>query len=115
MIITSKGHVYKLKVHEKPDAAAPSKGKAIVNLVNIPKGEKFAGIVPVREFEEGKYVVMATRKGIVKKTELSEYANIRNNGIIAMGIDDDDELIAAEITDGKQKIFLATHEGMAIV
>ncbi|HKS42441.1 MAG TPA: DNA gyrase C-terminal beta-propeller domain-containing protein, partial [Blastocatellia bacterium] len=86
----------------------------IVNLVNIPKGEKFAGIVPVREFVEGQYVVMATRKGTIKKTELSAFANIRNNGIIAMGIDDDDELIAAEITDGKKKIFLATHEGMAI-
>jgi DNA gyrase subunit A len=114
MIFTSKGQVYRLKVHELPDAAAAGKGKAIVNLVNIPKGEKFAGIVPVREFVEGKYVVMATRKGTVKKTELSEFANIRNNGIIAMGIDDDDELIAAEITDGKKKIFLATHEGMAI-
>jgi DNA gyrase subunit A len=114
MIFTSKGQVYRLKVHELPDAAAAGKGKAIVNLVNIPKGEKFAGIVPVREFEEGEYVIMATRKGTVKKTELSEFANIRNNGIIAMGIDDDDELIAAEITDGKKKIFLATHEGMAI-
>jgi DNA gyrase subunit A len=114
MIFTSKGQVYRLKVHELPDAAAAGKGKAIVNLVNIPKGEKFAGIVPIREFEEGKYVIMATRKGTVKKTELSEFANIRNNGIIAMGIDDDDELIAAEVTDGKMKIFLATHEGMAI-
>ncbi len=114
MIFTSKGQVYRLKVHELPDAAAAGKGKAIVNLVNIPKGEKFAGIVPVREFVEGQYVVMATRKGTIKKTELSAFANIRNNGIIAMGIDDDDELIAAEITDGKKKIFLATHEGMAI-
>lgn len=114
MIFTSKGQVYRLKVHELPDAAAAGKGKAIVNLVNIPKGEKFAGIVPVREFVEGQYVVMATRKGTIKKTELSAFANIRNNGIIAMGIDDDDELIAAEITDGQKKIFLATHEGMAI-
>ena len=114
MIFTSKGQVYRLKVHELPDAAAAGKGKAIVNLVNIPKGEKFAGIVPVREFVEGKFVVMATRKGTIKKTELSEFANIRNNGIIAMGIDEDDELIAAEITDGNKKIFLATHEGMAI-
>ncbi|MGA9769206.1 MAG: DNA gyrase subunit A [Blastocatellia bacterium] len=114
MIFTSNGQVYRLKVHELPDAAAAGKGKAIVNLVNIPKGEKFAGIVPVREFVEGQYVVMATRKGTIKKTELSAFANIRNNGIIAMGIDDDDELIAAEITDGKKKIFLATHEGMAI-
>ncbi|HJZ66693.1 MAG TPA: DNA gyrase subunit A, partial [Blastocatellia bacterium] len=114
MIFTSNGQVYRLKVHEIPDAAAAGRGKAIVNLVNIPHGEKFAGIVPVREFEEGKYVVMATRKGTIKKTELSEFANIRSGGIIAMGIDEGDELIAAEITDGKKKIFLATHEGMAI-
>jgi DNA gyrase subunit A len=114
MIFTSKGQVYRLKVHEIPDAAAAGRGKAIVNLVNIPHSEKFAGIVPVRDFEEGKYVIMATRKGVVKKTDLSDFANIRSGGIIAMGIEDDDELIAAEITDGKKKIFLATHEGMAI-
>lgn len=114
MIFTSNGQVYRLKVHEIPDAAAAGRGKAIVNLVNIPHGEKFAGIVPVREFEEGKFVVMATRKGTIKKTELSRFANIRSGGIIAMGIDEGDELIAAEITDGNKKIFLATHEGMAI-
>jgi DNA gyrase subunit A len=114
MIFTDRGQVYKLKVHEIPDAAAAGRGKAIVNLLNIPKEEKFAAIVPVREFVEGRYVVMATRKGTIKKTELSEFANIRAGGIIAMGIEDDDELIAAELTDGKMKIFLATHEGMAI-
>jgi DNA gyrase subunit A len=114
MIFTSNGQVYRIKVHEIPDAAAAGRGKAIVNLVNIPPGEKFAGIVPVRDFEEGKFVVMATRKGTIKKTELSRFANIRTGGIIAMGIDEGDELIAAEITDGKKKIFLATHEGMAI-
>ena len=114
MIFTSNGQVYRLKVHEIPDAGAAARGKAIVNLVNIPSGEKFAGIATVRDFEEGKYVVMATRKGTIKKTELSRFANIRVGGIIAMGIDEDDELIAAEITDGNKKIFLATHEGMAV-
>src|SRR5215813_10030020 len=114
MIFTSNGQVYRLKVHEIPDAGAAGRGKAIVNLVNIPPGEKFAGIVPVREFSEGKFVIMATRKGTIKKTELSDFANIRAGGIIAMGIDEGDELIAAEITDGEKKIFLATHEGMAI-
>jgi DNA gyrase subunit A len=114
MIFTSNGQVYRLKVHEIPDAAAAGRGKAIVNLVNLSKDEKVAGILPVRAFEEGKYVVMLTRKGTIKKTDLSEFANIRNNGIIAMGVDDDDELIAAELTDGKMKIFLATHDGMAI-
>ncbi|MEK6323738.1 MAG: DNA gyrase subunit A [Acidobacteriota bacterium] len=114
MIFTSNGQVYRIKVHEIPDAAAAGRGKAIVNLVNIPHGEKFAGIATVRDFEEGRYVIMATRKGVIKKTELSDFANIRTGGIIAMGIEGDDELIAAEITDGQKKIFLATHQGMAI-
>src|SRR5262249_10896502 len=114
MIFTNKGKVHRLKVHEIPDAAAAGKGKAIVNLVNIPKEEKFAGILAVRDFEEGKFVVMVTRKGTIKKTELSEFANIRGSGIIAMGVDDDDELLAVELTDGNKKIFIATHEGMAI-
>ena len=114
MIFTNKGKVHRLKVHEIPDAAAAGKGKAIVNLVNIPKEEKFAGILAVREFEEGKFVVMVTRKGTIKKTELSEFANIRGSGIIAMGVDDDDELLAVELTDGTKKIFIATREGMAI-
>ncbi len=114
MIFTNNGQVYKLKVHEIPDAAAAGKGKAIVNLLNMPKEEKVAGIIPVRAFEEGKYVLMATRKGTIKKTALSEFANIRPSGINAMGIDDGDELIAVELTDGQKKVFLATHEGMAI-
>ncbi len=114
MIFTNKGKVHRLKVHEIPDAAAAGRGKAIVNLVNIPKEEKFAGILAVRDFEEGQFVVMVTRKGTIKKTELSEFANIRGSGIIAMGVDDDDELLAVELTDGTKKIFIATHEGMAI-
>jgi DNA gyrase subunit A len=114
MIFSDKGKVYKLKVHEIPDAAAAGRGKAIVNLVNIPPEEKFAAILAVRDFEEGKYVVMTTRQGTIKKTEISEFANIRHNGIIAMGVDESDELIAAQVTDGKKKIFLATREGMAI-
>jgi DNA gyrase subunit A len=114
MIFSDKGKVYKLKVHEIPDAAAAGRGKAIVNLVNIPPEEKFAAILAVRDFEEGKYVVMTTRQGTIKKTEISEFANIRHNGVIAMGVDESDELIAAQVTDGKKKIFLATREGMAI-
>ncbi|HET9529853.1 MAG TPA: DNA gyrase subunit A [Blastocatellia bacterium] len=114
MIFTSNGQVYKLKVHEIPDSGAAGRGKAIVNLVGMPSGEKVAGIIPVRSFDEGRYVVMATRQGTIKKTELSEFANIRQSGIIAIGIDKGDELIAVELTDGKKKIFLATHEGMAI-
>ncbi|MBS1806886.1 MAG: DNA gyrase subunit A [Acidobacteria bacterium] len=114
MIFTTKGQVYKIKVHEIPDSQAAGKGKAIVNLVNLPSSEKVAGVIPVREFSQGQFVVMVTRKGVIKKTELSDFANIRSNGIIAMGVDDDDELMRIEMTDGQKKIFLATHEGQAI-
>jgi DNA gyrase subunit A len=94
MIFTTQGHVYKLRVHEIPDATAAGRGKAIVNLINLPGGRHIAGVVPVRQFAEGQYVVMVTRQGVIKKTELSEFANIRANGIIAMGVDEDDELMA---------------------
>jgi DNA gyrase subunit A len=114
MVFTTQGHVYKLKVHEIPDATAAGRGKAIVNLISLPQGQRIAGVVPVRSFQEGLFVVMVTKQGVIKKTELSEFANIRANGIIAIGIDDDDELMAVEMTDGKKKIFLATREGLAI-
>jgi DNA gyrase subunit A len=114
MVFTSQGQVYKLKVHEIPDAQAAGRGKAMVNLINLPSSEKIAGVIPVRSFAEGQYAVMVTRKGVIKKTELSEFANIRANGIIAIGVDEGDELISVELTDGKKKIFIATHEGMAI-
>ncbi len=115
MIFTDKGKVHKLKVHELPDAEPGARGKAIVNLIQLPRGEKVAGFIPVREFVQGRFIVMVSRKGIIKKTELSDFANIRGAGIIAMGVDDDDELIAVQFTDGSKKIFLATHEGIAIV
>ncbi len=114
MVFTTQGQVYKLKVHEIPDATAAGKGKAMVNLINLPSNQKIAGVIPVREFAEGQYAVMVTRKGVIKKTELSEFGNIRTNGIIAMGVDEGDELMTVELTDGQKKIFLATHEGMAI-
>ncbi|HMV84214.1 MAG TPA: DNA gyrase subunit A [Blastocatellia bacterium] len=114
MVFTSQGQVYKLKVHEIPDSQAAGRGKAMVNLINLPSSEKIAGVIPVRAFSEGQFAVMVTRKGVVKKTELSEFANIRANGIIAMGVDEGDELISVELTDGKKKIFIATHEGQAI-
>lgn len=114
MIFTTQGHVYKLRVHEIPDATAAGRGKAIVNLINLPGGRHIAGVVPVRQFAEGQYVVMVTRQGVIKKTELSEFANIRANGIIAMGVDEDDELMAVELTNGEKKIFLATRRGQAI-
>jgi len=115
LIFTANGQIYRTKVHEIPDAAAAGRGKAIANLVNMPGDQKIAGVLTVRDFEEEKFVAMVTRKGVIKKTALSDFANIRVNGIIAMGVDDGDELIACVLTDGKKQIFLATHEGMAIV
>ncbi len=114
MVFTTQGTVYKLKVHEIPDATAAGKGKAMVNLINLPGSEKIAGVIPVRSFEEGQFAVMVTRQGVIKKTELSAFANIRSNGIIAMGVDEGDELITVELTDGQKKIFIGTKDGMAI-
>ncbi|HLN99100.1 MAG TPA: DNA gyrase subunit A [Pyrinomonadaceae bacterium] len=114
MIFTDDGMVYKLKVHEVPDAAASARGKAVVNLINIPSDRKLAGVVPVRDFAEGRYVVMVTRKGVIKKTSLADFQNIRTNGIIAINIDEGDQLLDVVLTDGKKRIFIATHNGIAI-
>lgn len=114
MVFTDDGLVYKMKVHEVPDAAAASRGKAIVNLIQIPSERKLAGVVPVREFSEGRYVLMVTKKGVIKKTALSDFQNIRSNGIIAINIDEGDELLDVVTTDGNKRIFIATHNGYAI-
>ncbi len=114
MIFTDDGMVYKLKVHEVPDAAASARGKAIVNLISIPSNRKLAGVVPVREFTPGRHVVMVTRKGVIKKTSLDNFQNIRTNGIIAINVDEGDELLDVILTDGTKRIFIATHNGQAI-
>ena len=114
MIFTDDGMVYKIKVHEVPDAAASARGKAVVNLINIPSDRKLAGVVPVREFSDGRYVVMVTRKGVIKKTALADFQNIRSNGIIAINVDEGDQLLDVVLTDGTKRIFIATHDGLAI-
>jgi DNA gyrase subunit A len=114
MVFTDDGMVYKIKVHEVPDAAASARGKAVVNLINIPSDRKLAGVVPVRDFAEGRYVLMVTRKGVIKKTSLADFQNIRTNGIIAINIDEGDELLDVVLTDGAKRIFIATHNGLAI-
>lgn len=114
MLFTDDGQVFKLKVHEIPDALPSARGKAFVNLINIPSVRKLAGVMPVREFAEGRYVVMVTRAGVIKKTELSEFRNIRSNGINAVNVDDGDELLDVVLTDGTKRIFIATHDGLAI-
>jgi DNA gyrase subunit A len=114
MIFTDDGQVYKLKVHQIPDALPSARGKAVVNLINIPSSRKLAGVIPVREFSEGRYVVMVTKNGVIKKTELSEFQNIRSNGINAVNVDEGDELLDVVLTDGTKRIFIATHDGLAI-
>ncbi len=115
LVFTNTGRVYWLKVYEVPDVGPAGKGKAISNLVALQPGETVRAILNVRDLEEeGKYVFFATRSGTVKKTELKDFSNVMSRGIIAIGIDKEDELVAARLTDGNQIVFLASHEGMAI-
>jgi DNA gyrase subunit A len=114
MFFTNTGKVHWLKVHEIPEAGRASRGKAIVNLLNLSPGEKISAILPVREFTEGKFVVMVTAYGVMKKTELMEFSRPRAGGIIAQGLKKGDHLIATEITSGGDELFLSTRQGMSI-
>jgi DNA gyrase subunit A len=115
LCFTNIGRVYWLKIYEIPDVGAAGKGKSMQSLLDLQQGETVRAILPVRNLEEeGKYIFFATQKGTVKKTPLKDFSNVMSRGIIAIGIDTDDELVAARITDGSQIIFLATHLGMAI-
>jgi DNA gyrase subunit A len=114
MIFSDRGRAYWLKVHEIPDVGPGGKGKAIANLVSMAADEKIAALQTVKEFEEGKFIAMGTLRGVVKKTELPAFSNPRAGGIIAMGVEDGDRLMAAQITDGTGEIFIGTRDGMAI-
>ncbi len=114
MIFTDRGRAYWLKVHEIPDVGADGRGKSIANLVQMEEGEKIASMVAVREFDDQHHVVMGTRRGTIKKTELSAYSNPRAGGIIAMGIDEGDGVIEVMLSDGSDEIFMGTRDGMAI-
>lgn len=114
MVFTDDGQVYKIRVHEIPDALPSARGKAIVNLVTIPSARRLVGVLPVRDFTDDVFVTMVTRKGTIKKTALSGYQHIRVNGINAINIDKGDELLDIIPTDGNRQILIATHEGMAI-
>ncbi len=114
LIFSDRGRAYWLKVHEIPDVGPDGRGKAMANLVSMAEGEKIAALLAVREWEDGRYVFMGTRKGVVKKTELKAYQNPRAGGIIAMGVEDGDQVIAVQMTDGTGEIFLGTRDGMAI-
>jgi DNA gyrase subunit A len=114
LVFTNSGKCHWLKVYDLPQAGRATKGKAIVNLLNMSSDEHVAAVLPVKEFVEGKNIIMATRKGTVKKTELMAYSNPRSGGIIAIGIDEGDELIEARVTDGTQDIFIGTRNGLTI-
>jgi DNA gyrase subunit A len=117
MIFSDRGRAYWLRVHEIPDASADSKGKAIVNLVSMEEGEKIAALLAVKEWpeEDGQqFIVMGTRKGVVKKTDLRAFRYPRTGGIIAMGIEEGDAVIAAELSSGSDQVFIGTRDGMAV-
>ncbi|MEJ7848856.1 MAG: DNA gyrase subunit A [Pyrinomonadaceae bacterium] len=114
MIFTDDGQVFKMKVHEIPEAAPAARGKAVVNLVQLSSERKLVAVMPVRDFSETTYLTMVTKHGIVKKSSLADYQNIRANGINAINIDDGDELLDVIRTDGTKQILIATHDGMAV-
>ncbi|MDO3378209.1 DNA gyrase subunit A [Geoalkalibacter halelectricus] len=114
LIFTDQGKVYWLKVHEIPQGGRAARGKAIVNLLNLAPGEQVMTVLPVKEFAQGRYIITATERGTVKKTDLMAYSNPRAGGIIALTIDEGDRLIAARLTDGGQDIILASRNGKSI-
>ena len=114
LFFTTVGKVYWIKVHELPQATRAARGRPIVNLLNLEPGEKVSAFLSVREFQEGRFVVFATKKGLIKKTELMSYANPRANGIRAIALEDRDEVIGVRLTDGQQEIILSTADGQSI-
>ncbi len=114
LVFTDKGRLYWLKVHAIPEVGSNARGKAIVNLLNLEQGENVRALLTTRDFSEGKYVVMATRGGKIKKTEFSAFSNVRNTGIIAIDILEGDDLYGVALSDGSSEIFIGTHDGRAI-
>ncbi len=114
MFFTNTGKVYRLKGYEIPEASRTSRGTAIINLLSLQPGEKITAVIPIKEYEEGKYLFMATRNGLVKKTSIREYANVKKSGLVAINLRDNDELIEVKYTDDDQDIFLITKYGMCI-
>ncbi len=114
LFISNKGIMYKLKCYEVPEGSKQSRGTNIVNLLAFSEGEKIAAMVHTSDFEEGKYIIFITKKGIIKRTSLNAYKNVRKNGLIAIGLADDDEIAGVRLTDGTCEIIVATKNGMAI-
>lgn len=114
MFFTSKGKVYRLKGFEIPDLSRTAKGTPIINLIQIEKGERVSAVIPVKEFDQERFLFFATKKGIIKKTTLESYENIRKGGLIAVNLREDDELIGVRLTDGNQEIIMGTKNGMSV-
>jgi DNA gyrase subunit A len=114
LVFTSSGKMYWLKVHEIPDVSSSGRGRPVVNMIQIGPDEKVCAMLNVREFSEGKFVVMASRKGYIKKTELSAFSNVRSNGIIALTLDPGDDVLGVDLSDGNSEIIMATAKGKSI-
>ena len=114
MFFTDTGRVYRLKAYEIPESSRTARGNAIVNLLQLQPGEKITAVIPVETYEEGKYIMMATKSGVVKKSSVMDFANIRKTGLAAITLKDDDELIEVKITDNTKDIFLVTKNGQCI-
>jgi len=114
LFFTNKGKVYRLKVHEIPEASRQAKGTAIVNLLNVDGDDKITTVIPVREFSEDQFLFMVTRRGFIKKTPLNGFDTSRRDGIIALSLEDGDELVDVKLTGGSEEILLGTKKGLAI-
>ena len=108
MFFTSFGRVYRMKAYEIPEAGRTARGTAIINLLHLQPGEKISAVIPIKEWNDDAYLVMATKNGVIKKTPMSDYNNIRKTGLQAIVLRDDDELIEVKVTDGERKIILVT-------
>jgi len=114
LFFTNKGRAFRLRCYEIPDSTRQARGTALVNLLQLPPGENVTAVFPVRRFDTDEYLVMVTRLGVIKKTRLAEFENVRRNGLIAIGLDEGDDLLAVDLSTGDRDILLATHDGMAV-
>ncbi len=114
LFFTNKGRVYRLRGYEIPDTTRQARGTALVNLLTLPPGEEVSAVFPIDKFAGEKYLVMVTKRGVIKKTKLEEFANVRRNGLNAIGLDDGDELLAVDLSDGSHDIILGSTQGMAV-
>jgi DNA gyrase subunit A len=114
LFFTNKGRAYRLRAYEIPDSTRQARGTALVNLLTLPPGENVTAVFPIREFSDEQFLVMVTRRGVIKKTSLGEFANIRRSGLNAVGLDDNDELLTVDLSDGSDNIILGTKDGMAV-